>query len=159
MENKPTNGPSKKTTQSTAIKNQDSLEPVLENTEQNKASNSLENVRRLQVEAYSGPIPDAKSMAAYGEVDPTFPHRILAMAENQTAHRIAVENKAINLNAALSFLGIILNNLTIIIVCLTFPILAFYFDTQVVTKSFAMLASFASFFTFLKHFRKPPDSH
>ncbi|MBF0262731.1 MAG: DUF2335 domain-containing protein, partial [Magnetococcales bacterium] len=41
--------------------------------------------------AFSGPIPDPYALKIYGEIDPTYPERLLAMAERQEAHRQAEE--------------------------------------------------------------------
>lgn len=45
---------------------------------------------------YSGPVPDAESMAEYKKIDPEFPNRLLTMAEIQAKHRQKVEGNLID---------------------------------------------------------------
>jgi uncharacterized membrane protein len=44
-----------------------------------------------EVRAYRGPIPDPETLAQYKHVDPSFPERIMRMAESQHEHRLGVE--------------------------------------------------------------------
>ncbi|MBF0185767.1 MAG: DUF2335 domain-containing protein [Magnetococcales bacterium] len=39
----------------------------------------------------AGPIPDPRSLGLYGQIDPTFPERILAVMERQALHRQQLE--------------------------------------------------------------------
>ncbi|MDQ6938579.1 MAG: DUF2335 domain-containing protein [Verrucomicrobiota bacterium] len=47
----------------------------------------------FQQQFYSGPLPQATDLKAYGEIAPEFPLRILAMAEKEQAHRHREETK------------------------------------------------------------------
>jgi uncharacterized membrane protein len=49
----------------------------------------LDSGSPLRAVMFRGPIPDPETLAGYGQLDPTFPGRILAMAESQLAHRQA----------------------------------------------------------------------
>lgn len=40
---------------------------------------------------YQGPIPPPGTLAEYGNADPSFPARIMAMAEAQASHRQGIE--------------------------------------------------------------------
>jgi uncharacterized membrane protein len=44
-----------------------------------------------------GPIPEAEEMAAYGQIDPSLPGRIVAMAERAQEHRQEMERKELEL--------------------------------------------------------------
>lgn len=46
--------------------------------------------------SYSGPVPPPQFMREFNEIIPGAAERILAMAEAQTSHRIAIEAKAVN---------------------------------------------------------------
>ncbi|MDQ7014115.1 MAG: DUF2335 domain-containing protein [Planctomycetota bacterium] len=50
----------------------------------------------LTVTQSSGPLPPAAELQQYGEINASFPERIVAMAEAQAAHRRAVENRAVD---------------------------------------------------------------
>lgn len=56
---------------------------------------------------YSGPIPLPAMLADYEAILPGSADRILAMAENQSAHRIEIEKIAVNARARDSLLGIV----------------------------------------------------
>ena len=55
----------------------------------------------------SGPIPDAEQLAKYDSVCQGAAHRIIAMAENQSEHRQAIEKTVVKTNARNSTLGVI----------------------------------------------------
>jgi uncharacterized membrane protein len=57
--------------------------------------------------SYSGPIPPASEMMKYEEACPGLPSRIMAMAENQSAHRQQIEAVAIKTSSRNSTLGVI----------------------------------------------------
>jgi uncharacterized membrane protein len=65
----------------------------------NKSNGNLSNLEQSQqiaathvaASSYVGPIPSASEMAKYAGIDPSFPDRILTMAEKQSAHRQKVE--------------------------------------------------------------------
>ena len=48
---------------------------------------------------YYGPIPPSKEMAQYGQIDPSFPHRILEMAELEQRHRHKIETSDMDYSA------------------------------------------------------------
>jgi uncharacterized membrane protein len=56
---------------------------------------SAEIVMRRMVAQYSGPVPHSGEMQRYGEIDPTFPERFMAMAERQVAHRHNLETRVV----------------------------------------------------------------
>lgn len=47
----------------------------------------------------SGPIPDPVQLAAYAQVQPDFPERLLALAEREQAHRHGLESTVVNRSA------------------------------------------------------------
>ena len=49
-----------------------------------------------QVNQFVGPIPPPALIADYGKIDSSFPERIMTLAENETAHRHRMEEKALN---------------------------------------------------------------
>jgi uncharacterized membrane protein len=57
--------------------------------------------------SYFGPIPPASEMMKYEEACPGLPSRIMAMAENQSAHRQCIETIAIKASSRNSTLGVI----------------------------------------------------
>ncbi|MBF0627034.1 MAG: hypothetical protein HQL91_02325 [Magnetococcales bacterium] len=46
---------------------------------------------RLVATRMTGPIPDPTSLGLYGEIDPSFPERLMAAMERQEAHRQTLE--------------------------------------------------------------------
>lgn len=97
-------------------KNRNSVKPVFdENTKLSPNPKDIEEARRIikehpdrvarylvqmerieeRVEYFSGPLPPPKTLEAYKAIDPTFPDRILSMAENQAAHRQSIEKQVI----------------------------------------------------------------
>lgn len=60
----------------------------------------------LQAAAYfSGPIPPPDTLARYNDIIPNGAERILAMAENQSAHREKLEDKVVSGNISSQKLG------------------------------------------------------
>jgi uncharacterized membrane protein len=55
----------------------------------------------------SGPLPDAEQMQGYENTLPGAADRIIAMAEQQAAHRQALENASLKAEVHLSILGLI----------------------------------------------------
>lgn len=78
-------------------------------TENVEASLKIEDEHALESEAVlsgyelkiseesSGPIPSPRFMAGYAKLDPTFPERIMSMAEKQLDHKIAMDCKNMEL--------------------------------------------------------------
>lgn len=56
---------------------------------------------------FGGPLPPAEEFARYEQVCPGAADRIIAMAENQSRHRQAIENKSIEMTSRDSLLGLI----------------------------------------------------
>jgi uncharacterized membrane protein len=63
--------------------------------QQNNPNTQVTVTAQAQLSQYSGPIPDAESLARYAEVIPDAPERILKMAENQAEHRQWLEKRVI----------------------------------------------------------------
>lgn len=51
-----------------------------------------------ELSIYQGPLPHPDVLKGYAEVDPSFPDRVIGMAENQSLHRQNLENKVIDAN-------------------------------------------------------------
>ncbi len=69
---------------------------------------SKEIVRAVAIsinKSHSGPIPDAETLSEYNNVIPDGANRIMIMAEKQSEHRIAMENKVISSQIIQSNLG------------------------------------------------------
>lgn len=49
-----------------------------------------------QFETISGPVPPPQILKGYGDVDPSFPQRILEMAENEQSHRHDMERETLD---------------------------------------------------------------
>ena len=64
---------------------------------------------------FSGPLPSPDDFDAYGRTLPDAPERILKMAENQSSHRINIENKMLKMASRESILGQIIGFLIAII--------------------------------------------
>jgi uncharacterized membrane protein len=56
---------------------------------------SITTTAQATISQYSGPIPDAETLAKYQALVPDAPERILKMAELQAEHRRALERKVI----------------------------------------------------------------
>lgn len=67
---------------------------------------------------YSGPLPPAQEFKSYGEVLPSAPERILAMAEKEQCHRHKKEIFALYVRTASNILGMIFG-MAIVVACLT----------------------------------------
>ena len=48
---------------------------------------------RVTREFHSGPLPAPRTLAEYGEIDPTFPERIMRMTEQSQAAQIEIDRK------------------------------------------------------------------
>lgn len=58
-----------------------------------QTSDDLEAVIRVaEQELFSGPLPHPEHLAAYKEISPDIPERIMRMAENQSEHRRKLES-------------------------------------------------------------------
>jgi len=73
------------------------IDDSIELTETTEANNNRSLIRhRTEVIQYTGPLPPAREMAAYGKVMSDAPERIMQMAEAQAAHRQTSEMKIID---------------------------------------------------------------
>lgn len=59
----------------------------------------------VAMESYSGPLPSPEDFKAYKDVLDSAPERILAMAERQQEHRMAVEKRLLDIDARESHRG------------------------------------------------------
>jgi uncharacterized membrane protein len=82
------------------------------------------SITLAQEKFFSGPIPDAETLARYKEVEPSFPERILAMAELEQKNRhsqhdiiIRGELKVNNKDANGRIIGQFIALIAVIIVC------------------------------------------
>lgn len=73
--------------------------------------------KKVETKTFSGPLPAPEDFAAYKNVVPDAPERILAMAEKQQQHRIDTERKIVDWNIKSGLLGQLLAAI-IAIVCL-----------------------------------------
>jgi uncharacterized membrane protein len=64
------------------------------------ASNQPAGIVRASMQTFSGPIPAPETLARYEEIIPGAAERILAMAENQSQHRMALESRVVNSSAS-----------------------------------------------------------
>lgn len=83
--------------------------PALRNTAPISSGSSNAVVTQTQTVAQfsSGPIPDAQTLAQYGEIIPDAPERILRMAEKQSDHRQHLEKYVIHSDSRRANLGVI----------------------------------------------------
>lgn len=51
---------------------------------------------------YKGPIPQASDLSEYASIDPSFPNRIIEMAEKEGEHRRSIESKLADLEVSTS---------------------------------------------------------
>lgn len=71
-----------------------------------QTSDDLEVVVRIaEQELFSGPLPHPKHLAAYKEISPEIPERIMRMAENQSDHRRQLESAIVASNLKLEVRG------------------------------------------------------
>ncbi|SMC53312.1 DUF2335 domain-containing protein [Pedobacter nyackensis] len=71
-------------------------EPELfKNIPHDKRTRIIRSVAISMKKTHSGPIPDPATLASYNEIIPNGAERIMAMAEKQSDHRIAMESKVI----------------------------------------------------------------
>ncbi|MEJ7610653.1 MAG: DUF2335 domain-containing protein [Ferruginibacter sp.] len=78
---------------------------------------------RMTASLYQGVIPPPDMMEHYNEIDPSFPGRILAMAEKEGDHRRAYDKSILKKSFSLDIVGNILGFLAVIAVA----ILAYFF--------------------------------
>lgn len=62
-----------------------------------EAEEDFRTVASAKIESYRGPLPQPEAMREYESALPGAADRILSMAERQAAHRIDIENRALEL--------------------------------------------------------------
>ena len=67
---------------------------------------------------YSGPIPHPQLLREFNDVIPNGADRIMTMAENQSGHRIKLEEKVVDANNRDSLLGVIFAGIIAILIVL-----------------------------------------
>lgn len=78
-------------------KSGEGVEPeIVDSDEIIPAEESSQVRRELRLEAWSGPLPTPGDFRAYEDVEEGAANRIMKMAENQMAHRIALEAKTLD---------------------------------------------------------------
>jgi len=78
------------------------------------------------VRMYSGPLPPPEIMAAYKDIDPTFPERMFALAEKQSDHRMTLETSKLTNDGTNERLGLLVGPVLVLgaLVCGTIIILS-----------------------------------
>lgn len=87
------------------LKRQDDKTEVLDEDNLRRI-NDKPQITTLTTSLYAGPLPDPETFKKYEKVCPGAADRIITMAENQSAHRQAMENKFIDSRIKNSFLGL-----------------------------------------------------
>lgn len=68
---------------------------LFRNIPQDKRAKIIRSVAITMKKSHSGPLPDPETLDSYNEIIPNGAERIMAMAEKQSDHRIAMESKVI----------------------------------------------------------------
>lgn len=87
------------------LKRQDDKTEVLDEDNLRRI-NDKPQITTLTTSLYAGPLPDPETFKKYEKVCPGAADRIITMAENQSAHRQAMENKFIDSRVKNSFIGL-----------------------------------------------------
>lgn len=66
---------------------------------------------------FQGPIPSPEALQEFKEVDPSFPERIMALAEKQAEHRQGVELRQIKMIVGARYLGLGTAFLSVLAIC------------------------------------------
>jgi len=105
----------------------------------------------ISAESYEGMIPPPHMMAEFMNVDPTFPERIMAMAEKESAHR---QKNELMLNKGMirsTYLGMLLGFLAACMVgCLVYYALTLGFATQAAAIATGVIVALAAVFVYKK---------
>jgi len=94
---------------------------------------------------YSGPMPLPEHLKGYEDVLPGSAERILKMAENQSAHRISIENKVVDSQIKMQERGQIFGTVLGIVETLT-TLAAFYYGESDFTGPITLLSAMALHF-------------
>lgn len=96
------------------------LNKVLESLPQNQREELTGAFLAMQEQkSFSGPLPAPEDFMAYKDVLPSAPERILAMAEQQLAHRIKMESKIVDAGILESRIGQFLGAI-LCVICFVF---------------------------------------
>jgi len=76
------------------------------NPSNNQARSTTITTARTEISSYEGPIPHPYILTQYNDIIPNGADRILAMAENQSAHRIQLEKAVVNSDILRAYLGL-----------------------------------------------------
>ena len=68
-------------------------------------------------EAFSGPLPPPNMLAQFEQIEPGFANRIVAMAENQSQHRIQVEGADASAERFTRRFGLVSALITVLAMC------------------------------------------
>jgi len=82
--------------EATQANNIPQAQPSVQNAQQLAPNRPPDHQTEFTVTAISGPLPAPDILTGYGHVNPTFPERIVTMAENQQAHRHQCERTALD---------------------------------------------------------------
>ena len=85
---------------------------------QEEVVNELIDRRVESSMTYSGPIPHPQLLREFNDVIPNGADRIMTMAENQSGHRIKLEEKVVDANNRDSLLGVIFAGIIAILIVL-----------------------------------------
>lgn len=93
--------------------------PAIKSLQPKEQKQIAEQVHGLMVSYYSGPIPSAEQLERYNQTLPEGAHRILRMAEEQSAHRIRIESIVITSQQKQSERGQLIACVLVVILILT----------------------------------------
>lgn len=126
----------------------------------NNALNDLEPEKRdliikaiistVERKTFSGPLPAPEDFAAYKNVVPDAPERILAMAEKQQQHRIDTERKIVDSNIKSSLRGQVLGAIMAIICLLCCVYLGIHGHDVLAGSIVAIIVSVVTIFALRK---------
>ncbi|MFO7775469.1 MAG: DUF2335 domain-containing protein [Candidatus Hydrogenedentota bacterium] len=71
-----------------------------ESTSQDPRQLSQRSLGIIQQYHYQGPLPPAKALREYGDIDPSFPERCIRMAEQEQQHRHDIQRKKVDAEVA-----------------------------------------------------------
>lgn len=74
-------------------------------------------IQVAQASFFQGPLPPPEDLQKFKEVDPSFPERIIAMAERQAGHRQALELRQVKVIVRARYLGLGTAFLSVLAIC------------------------------------------
>ncbi len=84
-----------------------SLEEIIEDSDTLKEEIKAIVAQKVSHKIYHGPLPPASEFKKYGEILPDAPDRILAMAEEEQAHRHDMNKKVLQQESRMQPLGLV----------------------------------------------------